>query len=127
MAFDWKLIIKENIGRIVQCAKNLPGETVCVLADTNEARNPNGTGGLMKVIVETQLRNAIPVLDRLNDRKMFCLPILKSKLLTLLGPFENTDHIKKLNTGYNLSLWVVCFDGDDRICLDIHAVTPQLN
>jgi len=129
MSFDWKGLLRDNLDRIVQCAKKMSsdGDVICVIADTEEARNVKGTGGLMSLVVETKMLNAIPMIDRVDGRKIFCLPISKSKLLKILEPYETTEHLQQLNTGYNLALWAVCFDEEDRLCYDVHAVTPELN
>jgi len=130
MAIDWQHIIRENVQRIVQAARQAMQEKdpVCVLVDIDDARAGKVARGALQLIADTKLQGAVPVDDPQGTRRFVCLPVGHERLLELLEQHEDVSELRKrIKVGGTLVLWAVCFDGDDRTCLDIHVASPEHN
>ncbi len=129
MAVDWKGIVGRNARMIVRAAQALgEAEPVCVLVDLDRARAGQVSAGVLQLIAETQLQGALLLDDPDDVRRIVCLPLSRTRLLSALGKYEDVNRLDEgIKAGQTLVLWAVCFDGDERTCLDIHVATPEAN
>lgn len=129
MAINWNDVVSENVRSIVQTVRSCsPGtDVVCVLFDMDAARSGTASPGLQRIIADSELKGGVPILASEGNR-LVCLPISTSKMLSLLKDSEEVSDLQnKIHTGGSLVLWAVCFDGEQRICLDIHTHSPEFN
>lgn len=129
MPIDWNNLVSANVRAIVQAAKNAgPQEDiVCAMLDIDEARAGHASPGVQQLIADTKLAGAIPISDDQGNR-LVCVPVGLKTLIAALTKYEQTAELeKRIKTGGWLILWVVCFDGEQRTCLDIHVHNPEHN
>jgi hypothetical protein len=130
MTIDWRRVLAENMQRIVGAAQQAAHakDPVCVLVDIDDARSGKVAPGLQALAAGTKLQGAVPVNDPEGRRRFVCIPVGYARLLELLEQHEDVGELRKrIKVGGTLVLWVLCFDGDDRICLDIHVTSPGHN
>jgi hypothetical protein len=129
MAPNWRDIVTANAPAIVSAAHaSGERESVCLLLDMDAARSGAESPGINQLVVETQLRGAIPLRDPSQVYRIVCLPVSRERLLSILASHEDTSVLEsKLRTGGTLILWAVCVSGDARQLIDIHIATPEIN
>jgi hypothetical protein len=128
MPIDWKKLVSSKVRDIVQAAQNArPQEdTVCAVLDIDDARAGRVSPGVQQLIADTKLAGAIPISDGQGHR-LVCIPVgLKTLILALTKHEQTADLEKQIKTGGSL-LWVICFDGEERTCVDIHVHSPEHN
>jgi len=130
MAIDWRKIVHENSQRIIDAARQATQakEPVCVLVDIDDVRSDKAAPGVMQLIADTQLQGAVPVIDSEGGRQLVCIPVGYAQLLECLERYEDVSMLRNgIKGGSALHLCVVCFDGGNRTCLEIHVAGPERN
>lgn len=129
MAINWKAVVAANAPEIVNAARGTieKADAVCALLDIDDARAGKVSPGFQQLIATTKLARAILV-SVAEGNRLVCIPVTLSTIVAALEPHEETAELtKRIRTGGSLVLWVVCFDGEQRTCLDIHVRTPEFN
>ena len=129
MSINWQEVVSTNVRDIVGVAGTVTpsDDAVCVLFDIDDAQAGRVSLGLQQVIADTKLKSAVPI-SATGGKRLVCLPISASSLIAFLDESEDTEELKSTVGRSNPDvLWVVCFDGDQRTCLDIHAHRPEFN
>ena len=129
MTINWNEVVSKNVQTIVETARGVAPvvDAVCVLFDIDDVRQGNGTPGLQHIIADSELKGGVPLLTSEGSR-LVCLPVSASKMISLLEQYEDvTDLRDRIRIGYSLVLWAICFDRDQRTCLDIHIESPEFN
>jgi hypothetical protein len=129
MSVNWREVVPANKEKILRAAAAAGDpETVCVLFDIDLAREGKVAKGVLDLILVTQLHGAVPIDDPDQHCRFVCLPVSRPRLLSTLEQSEMVEELRGgLKTGGTVLVWVVCYDGPHRTCLDIHAVTPEAN
>jgi hypothetical protein len=129
MAINWNEVVSQNVQTIVETAKGIAqvADAVCVLFDIDDVRQGNGTPGLQQIIAVSELKGGVPILAP-DGNRLVCLPMSASKMISSLEEHEDVTYLRdRIRTGYSLVLWAICFDRDQRTCVDIHVESPEFN
>ena len=129
MPVNWREVVSTNARDIVGVADRATprDDVVCMLFDIDDARAGKASVGLQQVIASTKLKGALPI-TAMDGNRLVCLPIGAARLISYLDESEDTAELKQTIGRANPDvLWVICFDGEQRVCLDIHAHRPEFN
>lgn len=129
MAINWTKTVNANIRQIAEAADAIGASErgVCILFDIDNVRAGSASPGLQKIIADTKLGGAVPVTGE-GGQRLVCLPISKERTLLTLEEYEDVAELRKrLTPDTKVAVWVICFDGNERTCVDIHAQRSNLN